>query len=310
MSRPAEQLQRFEITGPGERLDHALARLCGVSHGEARRLLDAGMVQLNGRAVKLSDKGRRLAAGDAVGVMRDADGIRPEESASVRVLTEGDGWVAVNKPAGVPVHPLRPGETGTVLNAVAARYPQVQGVGEGGLRSGVVHRLDVDTSGVLVVATGDASWRQWREAFTQRRVDKRYLAIAAGRLEGESDLSLPLAVTRHRPAKVRVVEPSHPGARRCDLRWRSIASSGAASLLEVTLGTGFLHQIRAMLAHLGHPLVGDARYGAPMGVAGAGRPMLHAARLRWGDIDARCDPPEDFMAALAALGLPPPTATA
>jgi 23S rRNA pseudouridine1911/1915/1917 synthase len=205
----------------------------------------------------------------------------------------------------MPVHPLAPDETGTVLNALIVWMPQMHGVGEGGLRSGVVHRLDVDTSGTLLLATKEDAWRRLRDAFRRHETTKRYQAIALGRwsLAEEGQCRLPLVVAQHRPAKVRVAADGHrtdAGVRLCDTRWRVAQRFPNATLLDITLGTGFLHQIRATLSHLSHPLAGDRHY-ARAGVvdrSGAERPMLHASRLAVGEIDVSCEAPADFMECL------------
>lgn len=292
----------------GQRLDAFLCARLSLSRAAARRLLDAAQVRYNGRPAR--EKGVILAAGDRVRV-DDAggeDAPLAEPDAPLAVAAQGEDWVVVNKPAGTAVHPLRPRERGTVLNALASRFPQIVGVGEGGLRSGVVHRLDVDTSGVLLFALTQPAWQRLREAFTSRGIVKQYLAIVHGELRGGRDESLHLTVARHRPALVKVVDAARAGesgVRRCTLAWHGLAASRTASLIEVDLGTGFLHQVRVMLAHRGHPLVGDTAYGGEP-IAGAARPMLHARRLKWEAIDAHASPPEDFAAACAALGLDQP----
>ncbi len=283
----------------GGRLDALLVRHLGLSRAQAKRLLDDGAVRLNGR--RAPGKGATLAAGDRVEVDPFAHPATatpiPQPDLPLAIVASGDDWLIVDKPAGVAVHPLRPDETGTVLNALVARYPQVIGVGEGGLRSGVVHRLDVETSGVLLFARTQPAWERLRAAFTSRGIAKRYLAIAHGRLVGGREESMHLTVAQHRPARVRVVAPSAAGraARRCSLRWNVREAAPQATLVEVDLGTGFLHQIRAMLAHLGHPLVGDTLYGGQP-TAGAHRPMLHAHRVSLGAIHGEVEPPADFRA--------------
>ena len=288
----------------GQRLDLLLSRHLPISRGEARRLLADGRVDLNGRPLNGRAKGRALSCGDRVLVHGftppEAQVPAPEAAVPLALAATGKDWLIVNKPAGVPVHPLRPGERGTVLNAVAARYPQVVGVGEGGLRSGIVHRLDVETSGALLVALSRERWESLRLAFRQRRIRKVYRAIVHGELRGGRGETMDLVVARHRPAHVRVVgggdRPARSGTRRCSLRWRAMASGPAASLIEVELQTGFLHQIRVMMAHLGHPLVADEAYGG-CSWAGADRPLLHAVLLEAGEVRGRCAPPRDFQAA-------------
>lgn len=288
----------------GARLDVFLAGVLGATRGQVRRLLAAGGVRVDAGAAGLAAKGRLLASGERVAVreptLAAAAAPEPEPEAKLAVLAEGEGWLAVDKPAGVAVHPLAPGERGTLLNALVARHPEVTGIGEGGLRSGVVHRLDVDTSGVLLFATQELRWLDLREAFRRHRVAKTYRALVHGRLEGGGDLVLHLSVVRHRPARVGVVEPGAGRSRRTELAWRSLEVFADATLVEVAPRTGFLHQIRASLAHLGHPILGDVAYGAAEGVAA--RHLLHAARVAVGDVAAESPDAADFAAALAARG--------
>jgi 23S rRNA pseudouridine1911/1915/1917 synthase len=189
-------------------------------------------VRLEGRAARRRDKGSRVETGQLVEVeaFQRPSEMRPvaEPGAPLEILAEDDsaGWIVINKPAGAPVHPLEPGETGTVLNALIAVRPHMFGVGEGGLRSGVVHRLDVDTSGVIVFATREECWQRLREAFREHRTTKIYRALVLGDLRGAGEASLHLVVAQHRPARVRVIDSdaawSSAGARRCDLSWTVI----------------------------------------------------------------------------------------
>lgn len=284
----------------GTRLDVFLAERLGLSRAQVRRLLARGAVRLDGRAFPA--KGVALRAGSQVEVEPFA---RPKERRAaaapelpLEVLARGPGWLALAKPAGVPVHPLEEEETGTLLNAVIAHHPEVHGVGEGGLRSGVVHRLDVDTSGALLFATRQDVWEELREAFRSRQVEKLYRAIVIGRLERAGSVSLPLAMARHRPARVRVLGGKEAartrGASLGELAWRPLEVGSGASLVEVRLHTGFLHQIRVSLAHLGFPVAGDRSYGAPDDASGAPRQMLHASRIAWRKVGAECPEPADF----------------
>jgi 23S rRNA pseudouridine1911/1915/1917 synthase len=285
----------------GKRLDVFLSERLALSRREAQRLVARGLVTVEGgRAVK----GESLALGALVRVapfVPEAEmEILPDPDLTLVFLQAGEGFVVVDKPAGVPVMPREPDERGTVLNALAAVYPQFQGVGEGGLRSGVVHRLDTDTSGALLVATEEAAWARFRQAFEERRVEKRYVALVHGWLWGEGRESVDLAVASHRPAHVRVVK-GDPSARPCALEWRVLENVGDCTLLDITLETGFLHQIRVTMAHLGHPVVGDALYGERGRPLGAPRQLLHAARLAVDEVAAESPLPEDFQAVLRAL---------
>jgi len=299
------------VVGPGEvgwRLDAFVAAALGTSRSRARTLLGRGAIRLEGRPVELGAKGTALREGQRV----SAEGLPeprqerpvPEPERSLQILAEGPGWLAVEKPPGVPVHPLAPEETGTVLNALVARRPGIFGVGEGGLRSGVVHRLDVETSGVLLFATEPGSWQRLRRGFRRHRVRKTYRALVHGHLEGAGELRLALQVARHRPARVRVVEPGAPDygrTRPTRLGWRALIRLHSATLVEVRPVTGFLHQVRASLAWLGHPLLGDPTYGGERS-PWAPRHLLHASHLAFGPVQAASPDPEDFRQALRRLG--------
>jgi 23S rRNA pseudouridine1911/1915/1917 synthase len=176
-------------------------------------------------------------------------------------------------------------------------------VGEGGLRSGVVHRLDLDTSGVLLMATHAQSWERLRRAFSEHRIEKVYRAIVLGRALQAGAAELPLVTARHRPARVRVAaEGEHArGARIGQLAYRPLELFADATLLEVRPRTGFLHQIRATLAHLGFPVAGDRSYGPPSDATGAARQMLHAARIAFQEIEAESPDAADFAALCAKL---------
>jgi 23S rRNA pseudouridine1911/1915/1917 synthase len=169
----------------------------------------------------------------------------------------------------------------------------------------VVHRLDVDTSGVLLFASEQEAWQRLRRAFQMRQVEKVYRALVCGRLEREGRAEVGLLLARHRPARVRVVGARERerarGVREGILSWRPLEVFDAASLVEVRPLTGFLHQIRAILAHRGFPLLGDRVYGDPGAAGAAPRQMLHAASLRFEEVAATSPDPPDFAALCAQL---------
>lgn len=301
--------REFEVADDAgrRRLDLFLAEKLALSRAQVRRLLERGAVRVGGVKVAASAKGIPLATGTRVEVEPFT---RPEEQRSIaegdvrfEVLARGKGWLAVDKPAGTAVHPLVEDERGTLLNALIARHPEVQDVGEGGLRSGVVHRLDVDTSGVLLFAIREDRWLSLRAAFTEQRVDKRYRAIVLGRPNEIGHIKVGLVTARHRPARVRVVgrEETARGVRAGELSWKVLERFETASLVEVRPVTGFLHQIRVIFAHLGHPIAGDRVYGRNDDPVGAPRQMLHAASVNIGDVSAESADPEDFAAVCARL---------
>ena len=303
--------QRLEVSpdAAGSRLDTFLARHLDVSRAAVRRLLGRGAVRVGGRVQSATAKGLALRPGEVVEVdattRPEDERVLPQPELRVSFLAEGDGWVVVDKPAGVPVHPLAPDETGCVTNALIARHPELHGVGEGALRSGVVHRLDVDTSGALLVATRADAWTRLRQAFRDHRVAKRYRAIVRGEVEGDALREHPLVVARHRPARVRVAKAEAAAdARPTTTRWRVVERLRGATLLEVETTSGFLHQVRAVLAHEGHPLVGDATYADASSMpdtTGADRHMLHAASLSVDDVAAESPDAPDFAQILEGL---------
>lgn len=309
---------RIEAEATGERVDRWLAARLGRSRSQVIALLDAGFVRLDGRTLRRSDKGVTLATGQHV-VVRNAE-LRPEPSdAPLTLAARGPDWLIADKPAGLPVHPLRPDQRDTLLNRVVAHHPDIVGVGEAGLKSGVVHRLDVPTSGLVLFALTDARYHAARDAFARHTADKRYFALVHGNITQPRRVELDLVVAHHRPARVAVVPAGetspHTGVRRCGLSYEPLEHGPWCTLLDVRLETGFLHQIRVTLAHLGHPILGDETY-APTPTAAPSpnqtgntqaqapppspptRLMLHAHTLRVEDATATTNLPDAFRKAL------------
>ena len=269
----------------GARLDHVVARALGVSRAYARKLVAEERVLLGGRPAA---KGTALRAGEAVEILAFA---RPEEGPEaspelpIALVARAGGWVALDKPAGQPTHPLLHAERDTALNALVARFPELVGVGEGGLRSGVVHRLDPGTSGVLMFALDQDAWQRARAAFRERRVRKRYVARVHGSFTASREVELAL---ENRGERARVVER---GGRSALSRIQALAAGPETSLVEVEMYTGVRHQIRATLAHLGFPVLGDTLYGS---TASLSRFWLHAESLEWEEFAARAPRPAEF----------------
>lgn len=293
----------IEITSDyvDQRLDFVLANALSLSRSQARALLKARQVVLNDHVQRLSDKGRCLAQNDRVVIYGFTDPKRlvplANPSIPLHVLTEGQDYLIVEKPAGMPVHPMKRDETETVLNTVIARYPQIAGIGEGSLRCGVVHRLDTETSGALAFALSESRFQSMRLAFSEHQTRKVYRAVVAGLLKGRGEEMLNLVVAQHSPARVAVThDPNQPGARRCTLEWQTLKQGKDRTLVEIQLHTGFLHQIRATFAARGFPVVGDARYGGT--AADVGRMMLHAMTLEVDGVQATSPMPLEFDQAL------------
>jgi len=301
MNQPQPLYYQPQADDPPRRLDIVLGRWLSLSRSQVRSLLESGQVEVNGRVADPKDKGRMFGPGDATTVHATTPQgvLLPAADPDLELceLAHGPGWIVIDKPAGVPVRPRHPGQTGCVINALIHHDPGVAGVGEGGLRSGVVHRLDTQTSGCLLVATAQDAWLRLREAFAEHRITKRYTAIVHGRLECRQHMVRHLVVARHHEALVRVYDQPDPtlGTRECSMTWQVIETADDASLVEIDLGTGFLHQVRAMMAYAGHPLVGDDRYGPGRVTFNASRHMLHAGELSFDDVNAKAPLPQDMQ---------------
>ena len=222
---------------------------------------------------------------------------------ALTVLYEDEALIFVDKPARVPSHPLQPGETGTVANALVARYPELAAVGDDPREAGLCHRLDVETSGVLLAARTPEAWKTVREAFDARRVDKRYLALVSGPLADEGEIELPLM---HSGDHVRPALAG--GGREAHSKFRVVARAGLCSLVEVQILTGVLHQVRAHLAAVGAPVWNDAQYGGTADPS-LDRFFLHAAKLSLAHpvtgmtVSVESPLPEELKRTLAARGL-------
>jgi 23S rRNA pseudouridine1911/1915/1917 synthase len=262
----------------GERLDAALARMFGLSRTKAVSLVESGAVLVDGHQPAKSD---RVAAGALLEVEIPAVAtpqVAPELVDGLRIVHDDEDVVVVDKPVGVAVHPS-PGWTGpTVLGHLAAAGFSVA-LGGAPERQGVVHRLDVGTSGLMVVAKSEAAYSGLKAAFKQRRVDKTYHALVQGHpdpLRGTIDAP----IDRHprHDYKFAVVAGGRPSITHYD----TLEAHRYASLLEIDLETGRTHQIRVHQSALRHPCVGDLTYGADPVLAqrlGVDRQWLHAKRL-------------------------------
>lgn len=272
----------------GERLDRFLAaRLPRLSRTRIQSLVDHGRVTVNGAPGK---RAYRLEEGDAVvlEIPAPAAAAAQPESIPLEILYEDREVAVVNKPAGMIVHPGAGARSGTLVNALLHAFGaggQLSSVG-GQLRPGIVHRLDRETSGVLLVARNDPAHRALAEQFSARKIDKTYLALVHGLLKEDSGcIELPVARDLHR--RIRMTTRRREGrAARTD--WRVRLRLPGFTLAEAGLHTGRTHQIRVHFSSLGHPVVGDTLYGAPReprigsrSLAPLERNFLHAARIRF-----------------------------
>jgi len=267
--------QEFQFTTlqPGTRLDKYLANNCpGISRMQAQRLIDDGHVTVNDR---LEKAGYKLVAGDRVQVRvppPTPSHLAPEDI-PVPVLYEDNDVLVVDKPAGLTVHPA-PGHRGhTLVNAVLSHLATIEGDAE---RPGIVHRLDRDTSGVMVIARNAAAHAGLAAQFKQHKVTKVYLALVRGRLSPEEGV-IESAIGRDTGDRKKMAVTGESRGRQAVTRYRVLRYTGNYTYLEVMPQTGRTHQIRVHLAAIGYPVVGDATYGVE--VSFLSRQFLHAHRL-------------------------------
>jgi 23S rRNA pseudouridine1911/1915/1917 synthase len=296
---------RATETDAGERLDSFLAAPLG-SRARAQRLIEASAVLVDGAAVP---KRHRMAAGELVTVDEDADHVGgrdefdPSQTADFAVAYEDEHLIVIDKPAGVVVHPARGHWHGTLAQALEGRAAG----GEDAFRAGIVHRLDRDTSGLLVVAKSDAVHTALKEALQRREVVREYLALVEGRPPARSG-TIDAPIGRDRRVRTRhSTDTDEPREAVTDFTLERALPR--ATLLRVRLQTGRTHQIRVHLQAIGHPVCGDPEYGRP-GLYGLERQFLHAEHLAFphpvtGEpIDIHSPLPADLTAALerATLG--------
>jgi 23S rRNA pseudouridine1911/1915/1917 synthase len=303
-STPSPDAETLQVSESGVRLDQWLVtERPHLSRSRWQDLVREGFVMVNGEQVK---PGARLRAGDTV-TYREPAPVQTESAAPeeipLQILHEDADLIVIDKPAGMVVHPAAGNWHGTLVNALLHHCGELSVIG-GEHRPGIVHRLDRETSGCLVVAKNDAAHQSLAKQFAGRSVRKIYLALAAGKFRQQSG-TIEAAIGRHPVERKKMAVITKEGrARAARTSWRvrqEIAvPGGIGTVVECTLHTGRTHQIRVHLKHLGHPLLGDAVYGRR---AGFPRQMLHAWQLgfthpRTGkEMTFRAPIPEDFRAA-------------
>ena len=260
------------------RLDRFVAALPGIgTRSQAQQLIDAGRVRVDGVARKRALP-LRAGAQVTVSVPPPARATVEPEPLPLTVLYEDDAVIAIDKPPGIVVHPAPGARRGTVVNALLHRLASVAGVGDPE-RPGIVHRLDRDTSGVLLVARTVAALEGLARQFRERQIEKRYLAIVRGRLASAGMIDRPIG--RHPRERKRMSVRSRRG-RAAVTRWQVLEYLPGATLVRLAPETGRTHQLRVHLAALGHPVVGDRLYGVRQ-VKGPtfSRQALHAEESRF-----------------------------
>jgi len=301
----------------GLRLDRWLvARFPAVARAQAEAATAAGTVLVNGRRAA---KGKLLAAGDAVEILQCLEksdlAAVPDAALPLGVMYSDTYLLAIDKPGGMPVHPQRAGETGTLVNALLAHYPELAGLGGDTLFPAFAHRIDTGTSGLVLAARTPAVYAELRAMFRARQIHKEYVALVYGRVAHGARLEAELAHHPALPERMTLVTKRNRAKVRKPMR--AVTSFAVAeafddyTLLRVVIETGVTHQIRCQLAALGHAVVGDQVYAlAGAETFGLARHFLHAARLEFTH-PVSCAPlkleaplPPELEAVLARLRAP------
>jgi 23S rRNA pseudouridine1911/1915/1917 synthase len=274
----------IEVQAPeaGERLDTFLARKAGITRSQIQKLIAEGNVFVNNKDV---NQNYRLKKKDLISLSipdKEAEGLLPEPI-PIEILYKDDHLVVVNKPANMVVYPAAGHNHGTLMNAISYHCKKLATLG-GPLRPGIVHRLDKDTSGVMVIALNDEAYYNLIEQFKYRKINRRYIALIYGNLrkdEGEISLRIGRSESDRKKMSTRVRE-----GKEAVTKWNVIKRFSDATLVEVRLGTGRTHQIRVHFASTGHPVLGDRTYGKKVDIEiktkkkiSFPRQMLHAELL-------------------------------
>ncbi len=276
MTEPEVLAERIPAALAGERVDRVVALIADISRREAVELISAGGVLINGRPPEKPSVRVRADAAITIEVIEQETGMDPDPEVEFEIVHCDDQVIVVNKPPDLVVHPGSGVRGSTLANGLLAQFPEIASVGEVD-RPGIVHRLDRGTSGLLMVARTDVAYESLVGQLAARTVARRYLALAVGLFDSESGLiDAPLGRSLRDATRRAVVAGGNPARTHYEVLARF--SEAEVSLIECVLETGRTHQIRAHLAAIDHPVVGDERYGGDR-MTGLTRPFLHAANL-------------------------------
>ncbi|HYM53127.1 MAG TPA: RluA family pseudouridine synthase [Candidatus Dormibacteraeota bacterium] len=305
---PVASARTVEGTASAGRFDLAVSAVAGISRAHAQRLIADGRALVGGRRARASD---RLRGGEPLTVQLSApaDPTLEPESIPLRVAYEDEAILIVDKPAGLVVHPSAGHATGTLVHALLGRardrgepLGSIAGVG----RPGIVHRLDKDTSGLLVVAKTDAAQASLMRQFGERTIEKEYVALVRGAAPAvRGRIEAPVGRDPRDRQRMAVVA----GGREAVTEYDALGAAGGYTLLGLRPRTGRTHQLRAHLAYLGLPIAGDLRYGGGSGPGGLARQFLHASRLTFDRpldgrrLEAWSELPPDLAAVLETVGI-------
>jgi len=303
---PMEKTLRLVVSEDGQRVDKYVAeRSPELSRSRVQQLIDEGLLTVNGEPAKAS---RRLERGDevVVHVPTESGPQLVAQPLPLVVVFEDADLLVVDKPAGLVVHPAPGHSRGTLVNALLARYPDLPM--DQGNRPGIVHRLDKETSGLIIVAKNEDARRDLQRQFKQSKVHKAYLALVEGRMEPQQGIiDAPVGRDPRNRKRMAVL----PGAgRKAVTEYRVLDQFEEQALLDVRPRTGRTHQIRVHLAFVGHPIVGDRIYGYRKQRLGTERQFLHAHRLGFRlpstgqPIELASELPQDLSVVLEGLRNP------
>ncbi len=290
---------------PKERIDVFLSRETGLSRSQIDKLIKSGRVKLNRQNAKA---GYRIKADDRIifSVPPAKEIAARPENIPLDIVYEDKDIIVINKPPGMVVHPAAGNTEGTLVNAVLHHARDLSGIG-GRIRPGVVHRLDKDTSGLIVFAKNDASHLDLSKQIKNREVKKTYLALVHGEIKGDSG-AIDAPIGRHpvHRKKMAVIRSGSLKSREALTYYKVLERFRGYTLVELDLKTGRTHQIRVHLSHIGHPVVGDRTYSKKKD-GGASRQLLHASGLSFHHpitgkyLEFSSDMPEDMKQVLGTL---------
>lgn len=296
--------REIRIQGDGRRLDVQLSEASGLSRSRVAALMEAGYCLADGEPCRKA--GTKLPEGKeaVLTVPAPREAVPQAEDIPLEVLYEDDDLAVIVKPRGMVVHPAAGHEDGTLVNALLARLSSLSGIG-GELRPGIVHRLDKDTSGLMMVAKNDETQTALSGMLKDRKIEKHYLALVEGILkETEGRVDAPIGRSKKDRKKMAV----DPEGREAATEWRTVAEGRNCTLLDVHILTGRTHQIRVHMRSIHHPVCGDPLYGYEKGTA-VPCLMLHAFSLRFAhprtgrELCFRAPVPEDFRRGLKSSGI-------
>lgn len=281
-------MEKYFLIGESEekiRLDKFLKnRFKDISRAYLQKLIKQGMVLVNNRPAKSNYS---LRVGDKIGVQiietpTSALILEPDATIPLEILYEDDDVIVINKQAGLSVHPSQSTPKGTLANALLARYPEIRNVGEDPLRPGIVHRLDKDTSGIMIAAKNDRAFQFLKNQFQSRQTIKKYIALVSDRIkEKRGIISEPIGrfktkqIVGAKPRKGLRVKKTRPAV----TEYEVLKYLDGYTLVAAFPKTGRMHQLRVHFAFIGHPIVGDQKYGLKKDRRLLNRQFLHASEL-------------------------------